>query len=176
MSNELGNKYIVKHNKGGYQVMLYNNGKHLYVGIYKDIKDAIIARDKALKELKIIPKYQKGYIDNREMYIEMVWSKAQGKITDKLLKMFMQIVKGVGKKFRYKQEDDRADCEAYCYEVIVKNWMMFDEEVYDNVFAWGTEIIKRAYALQFKRLMKTRVDTISLDFTFDNGKSIQNYI
>ena len=174
MSNELGNKYIVKHNKGGYQVMLYNNGKHLYVGIYKDIKDAIIARDKALKELKIIPKYQKGYIDNREMYIEMVWSKAQGKITDKLFTMCIKIVKGVSKKFKYNNEDDRADCEAYAYEIIVKNWFNFNEEVYDNVFAYITECVKRAFAMQFKQLQKTRHNTISLDYQDEEGHKVFN--
>lgn len=172
-------KYIVKHRNGYHQIMLWVNGKHKYIGIYQTIEEAIIERDKAIKKYGVINTSRTNeshYIENKEMMREVLISKAIGSITPKLLEQCMKIVKNISKKFRYKDEEDRYDCEAYSYEVIIKNWYHFDEDVYDNPFAYYTELVKRAFALQWKQLQKNRINTISLDYTFDNGKSIQNYI
>ncbi len=174
MNNELGNKYIIRHKGGGYQVQLWLDGKHHYIGLYKTLETAILERDKSIKKLGIVPKYNNIYFDNKIAYYEIVVSKAEGSITPKLLKMLCKIVKGVSKKFRYNDEEDRWDCEAYAYEVIIKNWREFDEEKYSNVLTYFTECIKRAFALQWKRLQKTRLNTISLDYTDDEGKRIMN--
>ena len=88
--------------------------------------------------------------------------------------MLCKIVKGVSRKFRYDNEEDRWDCEAYAYEVIIKNWREFDEDKYNNVLAYFTEIVKRAFALQWKRLQKTRLNTISLDYTDNEGNKMFN--
>lgn len=172
-------KYIVAHKNGGYQVMLWYNGKNNYLGIYPTIEQAILERDKAITKLGVTNTsrtYDKIYFDNKIAYYEIVVSKAEGSLSPKLLKMLCKIVKNVSKKFRYKDEEDRWDCEAYAIEVIIKNWREFDEDKYNNVLAYFTEIVKRGFALQWKRLQKTRINTISLDYTFDNSKSIQNYI
>jgi hypothetical protein len=168
-------KYIVV-NKNGFQVQLWLDGKLHYIGLYKTLEKAILERDKAINNLGIIPKYNNIYFDNKIAYYEIVVSKAEGSLSPKLFKMLCKIVKGVSKKFKYSDEEDRWDCEAYAYEVIIKNWREFDEEKYNNVLAYFTECVKRAFAMQFKILQKTRLKTISLDYTFDNGKSIQNYI
>lgn len=169
-------KYVVEHKKGGYQVMINLDGKHHYIGLYKTVEQAILERDNAIKRLGIIPKYNNMYFDNKMAFYQMVVSKAQGKLTPKLLQMCMKIVKGVSRKFRYKNEDDRWDCESYAIEMIVKNWYLFDTDKYDNIMAWVTEVVKRGFALQFKRLQKTRLNTISYDSTNDDGKGIKNYI
>jgi len=172
-------KYIVAHKCGSFQVMLWIDKKHHYIGLYPTIEEAIIERDKAIRKLGITNTsrtYESHYADNKEMMYEMIISKEMGILTPKLLKMFMQIVKGVSKKFRYKQEEDRYDCHAYCYEVIIKNWMMFDLDRYDNVFAWATQIIKNGFAMQFKILQKSRINTISYDVVNEEGKGIKNYI
>ena len=53
---------------------------------------------------------------------------------------------------------------------------MFDLEKYDNVFAWATEVVKNGFALQFKQLQKSRINTLSYDVVDSEGKSIKNYI
>ncbi len=172
-------KYIVAHKCGSYQIMVWHNGKHHYVGLYPTIEEAIIKRDEFLKNNGVnntSRTNESHYVENKEMMKEVIISKAYGIITPKLLEQCMKIVKNVSKKFRYNDEEDRYDCEAYAYEIVIKNWYHFDEDRYDNAFAYYTEIIKRAFAMQFKILQKTRLKTISLDYTFDNGKSIQNYI
>lgn len=167
-------KYIVKHKRGGFQLMIWNNGSNKYCGMFQTEELAIIERDKILKELNIKPKYESRYVDNREMMREVIISKAVGKLSPKLLEQCMKIVKGVTKKFRYEYEEDRYDCEAYAYEVIIKNWYHFNEEVYDNPFAYYTELVKRAFAMQFKKLQKNRMNTISLDYRNQEGDYIMN--
>ena len=170
-------KYIVKHKCGSYQVMIWLNGKSNYIGLYSTIKEAIENRDKFLNSnglTNISRTYQSHYVENKEMMKEVIISKAMGKITPKLLQQCIKIVKGVSKKFKYNDEEDRLDCEAYAYEVIIKNWHHFDELKFTNAFAYYTEIVKRAFAMQWKILQKTRLNTISLDYTDDEGNKIFN--
>ena len=169
-------KYIVKHKQGGYQLMIWNNGSNKYYGMFQTEELAIIERDRILKTLNRKMVYESRYVDNREMMREVIISKAIGKLSPKLLEQCMKIVKGVSKKFRYEQEEDRYDCEAYSYEVIIKNWYHFNEEAYENPFAYYTELVKRAFAMQFKKLQKSRIDTISYDIVDDEGFGIKNYI
>jgi len=170
-------KYLVKHKCGSWQVMLWIDKKHHYIGLYPTIEEAKIERDKAIRKLGITNTsrtYDKIYFDNKIAYYEIVVSKAEGSLSPKLFKMLCKIVKGVSRKFRYDNEEDRWDCEAYAYEVIIKNWREFDEDKYNNVLAYFTEIVKRAFALQWKRLQKTRLNTISLDYTDNEGNKMFN--
>jgi hypothetical protein len=170
-------KYLVKHKCGSWQVMIWHNGKHYYVGIYKDIKDAIIARDEFLKinSMNNTSRVNEShYVENKEMMKQVIISKAMGIITPELLKQCIKIVKGVSKKFKYNDEEDRLDCEAYAYEVIIKNWYHFDELKFTNAFAYYTEIVKRAFAFQWKQLQKNRLNTISLDYTDEEGNKMFN--
>lgn len=172
-------KYLVHHKCGSWQVQIWHNGKSHYIGLYSTIEEAIKNRDNFLKINGVkntSTTYQSHYVENKQMMYEMIISQSQGKLTPKLLKMCMQIVKGVSRKFRYKQEEDRYDNEAYAIEVILKNWMMFDLDRYDNVFAWVTQIVKNGFALQFKRLQKSRINTISYDVVDSEGFGIKNYI
>ena len=166
---------------GKFSATIWYNSKSEHIGLYKTEAEAeyhLLKRKKELQEKGVVfgQRLENKYVDNRTMMYEMIVSKAQGEMTRELLKMSMKIVKGVNKKFSYNNEDDRGDVIAYSYEVIIKNWMHFDEEKFDNPFSYISEIVKRAHAFQFKHLQKTRHNTISLDYTFDNGKSIQNYI
>lgn len=168
------NKYIVKHKTGGYQVMIWLDKAHKYIGLYKTIEKAVEERNKALLKYKVEPKYNKNYIDNKELYYELLMSKASGIMSRKLLDMFIKIVKGVNRKFRYNDEDDRQDIVAYSYEVLIKNHRNFDEARYDNPLAYITEIVKRAHAMQWKILQKSRINTISLDYTNEEGDRVFN--
>jgi hypothetical protein len=172
-------KNIVKHKNGNFQVMVWISGVNNYVGLYKTFEEAVIARDTFLKKnskMNTSLTYENRYVDNKEMLYEMIISQAAGILSPKLMMMSLKIVKGVSKKFRYKEPEDKYDCECYAIEMVIKNWYMFDLDNYDNVFAWVTQVVKNGFAMQFKILQKSRQDTISLDYTFNNGKSLQNYI
>jgi hypothetical protein len=167
-------KYVVKHNNGGFQLMIWHSGKNNYYGMFPTEQLAVIERDKILKGINQKVVYDKLYINNKELMYEILVSKAQGKLTNKAVIMFMKIVSGVNKKFRYADECDRQDVIAYSYEVLIKNWFNFEEEIYNNPFAYYTEVVKRAHAFQFKQLMKTRLNTISLDHTDEEGHKVFN--
>ena len=176
------NKYIVM--KGmSYQVFFCIGKKRHYVGIYPTIEEARIARDLKVNELnsnikdkedKISLTKDKStvYFANIEMYKEVLYSKVRGILSPKLFEGFQLIVKNVSRKFRYTYHSDREDCEAYALEMLLKNWIHFDEDRFDNVFAYYTEITKRAFAMQFKIIMKGRIDTISYDAIFSDGGEI----
>lgn len=171
----MDSKYLVKHKSGtGYQLMIWYNGKNNYHGMFKTLQEGIIERDKILKTLSKRITYENRYVDNKEMMREVIISKATGKLSPKLLEYCIKIVKGVSKKFRYNYEEDRLDTEAYAYEMIIKNWYHFDENKYENPFAYYTELIKRAFAMQWKQLQKTRLNTISLDYSDEEGSKIFN--
>ena len=179
MRNNENHKYLVKHKNGSYQVQIWHNSKHYYIGLYPTCEEAIIARDIFLKKnshMNTSSTYESRYVDNREMLYEMIVSQAQGILSPKLMMMSLKIVKGVSKKFRYKEPEDKYDCECYAIEMIIKNWYMFDLERYDNVFAWITQIVKNGFAMQFKILQKSRINTISYDIVDSEGQGIKNYI
>ena len=50
MRNNENHKYLVKHKSGSYQVQIWHNSKHNYIGLYPTIEEAIIARDIFLKK------------------------------------------------------------------------------------------------------------------------------
>jgi hypothetical protein len=174
-------KGIRLHKSGKWMAHIYYDGKNKYIGIFlteKEAQEALNLKKQDLDKKGIrhsrYLKEGENYVDNKEMYKEFLYCKAAGKLSNKLLQMCIMIVKGVSKKFRYNDEDDRLDCEAYAYEVIIKNWYHFDELKFTNTFAYYTEIVKRAFAMQFKILQKTRLNTISLDYTDEEGSKIFN--
>lgn len=170
-------KYIVPHKNGCFQVQIWFSGKQNYLGLYKTIEEAIKVRDKFLKEnaaLNQSKTYNSYYFDNIKAYKQITYSLAVGKLDRELFLSLLKIVDGVSKKFRYENEDDRLDCRAYAIEVIIKNWMHFNPDKYDNVFSYMTEIVKRAYAFQWKQLQKTRINTISLDYISEDGEKMIN--
>lgn len=164
-------RYIVER-PFGFQVIVHYNKKGNYHGIYPTLEEAIKVRDKIILEKGLKPKEVNNYFDNKEAFKEMVISKATGRLSPRLLRMSMLVVKAVNKKFKYKNEDDRQDVIAYSYEIIIKNWHNFNEETHDNVLAYITEIVKRAHAMQFKILQKTRINTISIDNFYEEGKDL----
>jgi hypothetical protein len=115
----------------------------------------------------------KEYLSGLELYKEIIVSKAQGKLTPRAFSMISLMVKRINTKFRYKNEDDRQDVIQYSYYVVLKNWIHFDEEKYDNAFAFLTEVIKRAQAFQFNQLMKSqKKGNISLNSFYEDGSPL----
>ena len=170
-------KYIVKHKSGGWQLMIWFNGKNNYLGIYKTIEEAIKVRNKFLNDNGASNQsktYNSYYFDNLKAYKQITWSLAVGKLDRELFTSLLKIVDGVGKKFRYENIEDKLDCRAYAIEVIIRNWHNFNPDKYENVMAYFTEIIKRAYAHQWKHLQKTRINTISLNQYTSDGENKLN--
>jgi hypothetical protein len=85
------------------------------------------------------------YLNNRELYIELVVSKAQGRLTRPAQKMLELLAKKTIKKMRYWSNDDKMDC----YQSGL---------LYVNAFAYFTEIFKRGIAKGYNDLYKKKGD------------------
>lgn len=123
----------------------------------------------------------KKYITNKDLYIELVISKAQGKLTKEAERMFVILGKHVIKVFYYKDEDDKLDCLQNGYEDLFKNWYSFDELKGTNAFAYLTEVFKRGAAKGFNKIHRLKGDkdntiqVISLTAYDSNGESYDRF-
>ncbi len=114
-----------------------------------------------------------NYLNNKELYIEMIISKAQGKLTRNAEKMLELLAKETIKKMKYWSNDDKMDCYQTGLLDMYSNWHNFNEEKSTNSFAYFTEIFKRGITKGFNTLYKRKGDNenlvkvISLDSSND---------
>lgn len=123
----------------------------------------------------------KKYLSNKELYKEIVISKAMGKLTKDAEKMLILLAKNVIRKMRYAENDDKLDCLQSAYLDVFQNWYSFDEVKGDNPFAYYTEIIKRGMAKGWNRIYKKKGDedneikVISLTAYDSDGNSYDRF-
>ena len=123
--------------------------------------------------MKKIDNKQKHYLSNKDLYAEIMVSKAQGKLTRKAEQMIILLGKNVIKKMYYRNADDKHDCFQEAMLDVFKGWHNFDEVKGDNPFAYYTEIIKRGLAKSWNNLHKTKgadVEIISISGVSHDGE------
>jgi len=115
----------------------------------------------------MVPKAHKHYLSNKELYCELIVSKAKGKLTREAEKMLILLTKNVIKKMYYNDPDDKLDCLQTAYLDVFQNWYSFDENKGDNAFAYFTEIIKRALAKGWnqQKRKKGNADAVVISLT-----------
>lgn len=123
-------------------------------------------------------KGDKNYISNRNLYFEIVVSKARGKLTRRAENMLVLICNKLINKMFYKNKQDKEDCLSVAYLDIFKNWYLFDE-FNNNPFAYYSEIVKRGLAKSWNQLKKRKglegyEGNISLDTGNKDGMSFYN--
>ena len=99
-----------------------------------------------------------NYLHNKDLYIEVVVSKAQGKLTRNAKVMLEILAKRTIKKMRYWSNDDRMDCYQSGLLDMFSNWYNFNEEKSVNAFAYFTEVFKRGIAKGYNELYKKKGD------------------
>ena len=106
---------------------------------------------------------KKNYLNNRDLYDEIVKSKEQDKLTPKAEKMLVLLAERAIRKLTYVNEDDRQDCLQFALLDLLKYWKNFNPK-YTNAFAYFTEIAKRGYAKGWNKLHPTKYNgTLSMD-------------
>ena len=109
---------------------------------------------------------KKKYLSNKELYMELVYSKAAGKLTPEAARMLMLLGKNVIKKMYYRNSDDKQDCLQEAMLSCFRFWYNFDELKGDNAFAYFTEVIKRGLAKSWNAMYKTKgADVQIISFT-----------
>jgi hypothetical protein len=101
---------------------------------------------------------EKHYLNNKELYIEIIVSKAQGRLTRNAEKMLEILAKKTIKKMRYYSNDDKLDCYQSGLLDMFQNWYNFNEDKSINAFAYFTEIFKRGLAKGWNDLYKKKGD------------------
>ena len=88
------------------------------------------------------------YLEDRELYYELVVSKGMGKLTRKSQDMLILIANNtIRKKERnYNNMDDRNDCIQQGLLHMFQNWKNFNPKKFDSAFPYFTEIFKRGLA------------------------------
>jgi hypothetical protein len=92
------------------------------------------------------------YVKNKDLFNEIIISKAQGKLTPVAVDMFIRITAEASKKLKYKDEMDREDCIGYALEDLLKYWKGFNPEKSKNAFAYYTQMTKNGFAKGWKKL------------------------
>ncbi len=92
------------------------------------------------------------YVNSSELLKEAVLSKEQEELTARMIVMIQLMVKKLGTKFRYKNEEDRFDCEQQALMDVLSYWHNFDPEKGSNAFAYFSQIIKMGFAKGFRVL------------------------
>jgi hypothetical protein len=120
----------------------------------------------------------KVYLSNKELYMEIVYSKAKGRLTTKAANMLMLLGKNVIKRMYYRNADDKYDCLQEAMLACFRFWYNFDEQKGDNAFAYYTEVIKRGLAKSWNDMYKTKgadVDIISLTVYDSDGHTYDRF-
>lgn len=106
---------------------------------------------------------KKNYLNNRDLYDQMVLSKEQGSLTREAEKMLVLLAERAINRMRYVNEEDKQDCLQFALLDLLKYWKNFNP-VYPNAFAYFTEIAKRGYAKGWNKIHPLKYKgTISLD-------------
>jgi hypothetical protein len=130
--------------------------------------------------IKVQPKVaKKKYLSNKDLYCELIVSKAKGKLTRQAETMLILLAKNVIKKMYYKDSDDKLDCLQTAYLSVFQNWYQFDELKGDNAFSYFTEIIKRGLAQGWNKMYKLKGDpdavVISLTGYTSDGEQYERF-
>jgi|TARA_R110002096_G_scaffold99543_6_gene220539 DNA-directed RNA polymerase specialized sigma subunit len=111
----------------------------------------------------------RNYLNNRDLYDQMVLSKDQDVLTKEAEKMLILIAERAINKMKYVSEDDRNDCLQFAILDLLKYWRNFNP-IYPNAFAYFTEIAKRGYAKGWNKIHPKKYKG-TLSMTNHNGNS-----
>ena len=120
----------------------------------------------------------KAYLSNKDLYIEIIVSKAQGRLTPRAAQMLMLLGKKLQNRMYYRDADDKKDCLQEAMLSVFKLWYNFDENKGTNAFAYYSEIIKRGLAQGWNKMYKTKgadVDIISLTGVSKDGETFDRF-
>jgi hypothetical protein len=123
-----------------------------------------------------------NYVEDNDLWYEIVLSKGKGYLTKKAEKMLILIAQKVMKKLerRYNSEDDKLDCLQQGILHLLSKWNGFDERKFPKALPYFSEIAKRGMAdglglIHNKKFHKNDKDSkiISLDSSND-GKGLHS--
>lgn len=92
------------------------------------------------------------YINDNDLYFEIVLSKGRGQLTRKAEQMLILIANKIIVKLPYYNPEDRLDCLNTAILQLLSNWKSFNEKKFTLAVPFYTEIAKRGLAAGFNQL------------------------
>jgi len=121
-----------------------------------------------------------NYLDDNELFYEIVLSKGRGVLTKKAERMFILIGENMIRKKNnmYKTQDDKNDCLQTGLLFMFEKWQNFNEKKYKLALPYFSEIFKRGMAqgyndLTNKKTNQEKIVMISLD-SCNDGEGFHN--
>jgi len=122
------------------------------------------------------------YLEDRELYYEMIISKGKGKLTKRAEHLLILIAKNTvrRKERNYNTTDDKNDCVQQGILHMFQNWKNFNHLKYDAAFPYFTEIYKRGLADGLNLINNKKsynddfIRMISIDRA-NEGKGLHNF-
>lgn len=106
---------------------------------------------------------KKQYLNNKDLYDQIVLSIEQNKLTPEAEKMLILLAEKAINKLSYVNNDDRQDCLQFALLDLLKYWRGFNPK-YTNAFAYFTEIAKKGYAKGWNKIHPVKYkNTMSID-------------
>lgn len=96
------------------------------------------------------------YLTNKELLAEIIRSKEKKQMTDALAKMLMLLTTRISRKGNFVGYSYLDDMKGYALLLLVRTWASFDEQKYDNPFAFYTQCIKNSFVQYLKHEKKHR--------------------
>lgn len=122
------------------------------------------------------PKKKKtNYLNNRDLLAEVIKSKENGQMTDKLARMLMMLCKRYASRGNFANYSYNEDMQGYALQQLCNTWNNFDPAKSSNPFAFFTQCVKNSfiqYLNQEKRERK-RKDSLLIEYGFNPSYTYQ---
>lgn len=115
------------------------------------------------------PKRKVNYLNNKDLLAEVITSKKQKKMTNKLAHMLQTLAAKYAKKGNFANYTYNDDMQAYAMLMLVKTWDSFDPKKSSNPFAFFTQCIKNSF-IQYLNQERRQRDIRDV-MLVDNGLS-----
>lgn len=86
-----------------------------------------------------------NYLNNKDLLAEVLKSKEQGQMTQKLATMLQLLTSRYAKRGNFSGYTFNDDMQAYAMLMLVRTWNSFDPEKSNNPFAFFTQCIKNSF-------------------------------
>ncbi len=105
-------------------------------------------KKKAKKKVVVKKKRKVNYLNNKDLLAEVIMSKEQDQMTDKLARMLMMLCARYGRRGNFANYTYNEDMQAYAMMMLVRTWRSFKPEKSNNPFAFFTQCVKNSF-IQF---------------------------
>lgn len=100
---------------------------------------------------------KKNYLNNKDLFKQVVLSKELGRMNDELAKMLTMLTARYGRHPNFLGYTYNDDMQAYAMMQLVHSWNSFNCDKYDNPFAYYTQSIKNSFYQFLNKEKKQRM-------------------